>query len=321
MRRALLVGVAAVVALTLLLATQLPGGGAPPAPAPVPRPAGAADRRTPRSGPVPAVPLVVVSAASYLYFDRLRNLVGSVHRHEGWQNTPVVVYDIGLSPAQVAEAQSWCAVRVVAPAAWREWPEHVRELQTYAWKPLIIADALREHRWVLWQDAGQELRAPLDVVRELLYRHGHVLFTNPPWDLCALTHSATLEALGEPADAWCHLPQCGGSTVGIDREAAFAHDVVGPWTACALDQTCIAPSGATVRNHRFDQSVLSVLAHKHGYLCNPDPSFWLDAQQLPSGDEGDDLLYRLRAADGLRLFSRKAIKTKPFAEAVEVCNV
>ncbi len=76
----------------------------------------------------------------------------------------MLVYDLGLTPAQRWEAGRWCGAslpwlpgalgRLAAVAP------HVGELQQYAWKPLALADALRRHAAVLWLDAGNTVRAP-----------------------------------------------------------------------------------------------------------------------------------------------------------------
>jgi hypothetical protein len=76
----------------------------------------------------------------------------------------VLVYDLGLTPAQRWEAARWCGAslpwlpgalgRLAAVAP------HVGALQQYAWKPLALADALRRHAAVLWLDAGNTVRAP-----------------------------------------------------------------------------------------------------------------------------------------------------------------
>src|SRR5690606_9096120 len=53
----------------------------------------------------PSSPLVIVTAASGAYFDRLSNLIGSLHFWE--PDKPIVVYDIGLSKEQVKEVACW----------------------------------------------------------------------------------------------------------------------------------------------------------------------------------------------------------------------
>lgn len=47
--------------------------------------------------------IVIVTASSASFFDRLQNLVGSVHVHE--PRARIVIYDLGLNAAQRAEVE------------------------------------------------------------------------------------------------------------------------------------------------------------------------------------------------------------------------
>ncbi|KAJ1492090.1 hypothetical protein T484DRAFT_1772676 [Baffinella frigidus] len=87
----------------------------------------------------------IVSAASHQYFDRAKNLVGSVH-----------VWD-----RAAAEARGWAGVEVRA-LDFARYPPHLQstgwEKSTYAFKPLVVWDALKTHDCILWLDSGIELR-------------------------------------------------------------------------------------------------------------------------------------------------------------------
>ena len=54
--------------------------------------------------------------------------------------------------------------------------------------------------------------------------------------------------------------------IGIDRREY--ESVVRQWEACALVAECIAPWSASRRNHRFDQSALTVLATLEHMQCS-----------------------------------------------------
>ena len=102
--------------------------------------------------------MVIVTAADSRYFIGLANLVGSVHY---WSSaTEIVIYDLGLDHRQLDEVGRWRNVRQVGGFLDREIPDHCRKLRLYAWKPLVIEDAIRQHESVLWVDAGSDLRAP-----------------------------------------------------------------------------------------------------------------------------------------------------------------
>jgi hypothetical protein len=77
-----------------------------------------------------------------------------------------------------------------------------------------------------------------------------------PW-----AHAGTLAALGARAGALAGKPSFAGNTQGWVAGSAAAAAVLRPAVACATRAACIAPPGASLKNHRYDQAVLSALAH------------------------------------------------------------
>lgn len=99
--------------------------------------------------------LVVATGATVGFFDRLENLVGSIHVWAPSQK--VLVFDMGLNSNQLAAARCWRNVQT-ARFPFELFPEHVADMQTYAFKALAIQLALQRHGAVLWLDAGLEVR-------------------------------------------------------------------------------------------------------------------------------------------------------------------
>jgi hypothetical protein len=226
--------------------------------------------------------LLVTSCDSSKYFARLMNLIGSAQYWE--PDLEVVVYDLGLTPADLATVRSWRNVIAVHAVPFHELPAHVRHLRQFAWKPWVMLDALRRYypRAILYQDAGQELRQRIDAVRELVARDGHMFVAqdgpNTQLRCCGtireLTHAGTLAKLGAdtlPDDA----PMCaGGIQAYLSADAPAVAAVLEPTLRCAMDVDCIAPEGASLANHRYDQSVFSVHLYRAGIACQRDPRFW-----------------------------------------------
>mmetsp|Transcript_5302 Transcript_5302/g.18806 ORF Transcript_5302/g.18806 Transcript_5302/m.18806 type:complete len:540 (+) Transcript_5302:108-1727(+) len=113
----------------------------------------------------------LITAASERYVTQriLENLVGSLHHWE--PHRPLDVYDVGLSEAAVNLVSTWRNVNVLSVQSALdnvlsrtavEAAKHVLNSSTYAFKALVILDALRRHGTaVLWLDANAELRRPL----------------------------------------------------------------------------------------------------------------------------------------------------------------
>ncbi len=77
-----------------------------------------------------------------------------------------------------------------------------------------------------------------------------------PW-----VHAGTLAALGVRPAALAGKPSFAGNTQGWVAGSPAAAAVLRPAVACAARAACIAPPGASLNNHRYDQAVLSALAH------------------------------------------------------------
>lgn len=201
--------------------------------------------------------VVLVTAASHHFFEALQNLVGSVHFWE--EDMRVVVYDLGLTPTERATVRSWARVGLRTLDR-SKYPAHVfDEPYIYAWKLAVIADALERHTKVLYQDAGQELRQPLWSVKELMETEGHFFASAAGVPATTLAHISTMKQLIGARDLDSTALMILGGSLGITQDSKAHHEVIHPALKCALDRACIAPEGSSVKNHCFDQTVLSLV--------------------------------------------------------------
>ena len=65
-----------------------------------------------------------------------------------------------LSQAQLATMLCWRNVEV-HPFPFEDYPAHVRDVTNYAFKALVMVEAMKRNSAVLWIDSGLELRAPI----------------------------------------------------------------------------------------------------------------------------------------------------------------
>jgi len=220
----------------------------------------------------------VVSYASELYYPRVLNLLGSLHVWEPQQR--IVVYDLGMSQSQLSAMQ--CMHNVdVRPFNFSAYPAHVRNLFQYAFKPLLVYDALQHASAVMILDSGIEVRAPLRSIKQHLRQHGH-FFASQPNKVWLKTHDDTFRALGVDVNAaefpqqWRDVPFCAAAIFGFVRthpSAAYERVVVRA-AECALQGAgCLSPPGSGRSNHNFDQSVYSILMRVEGLQCRREMRF------------------------------------------------
>lgn len=222
--------------------------------------------------------MVVVTAATDNYFRRLQDLIGSIHQFDG--DTPVYVYDIGLRQAQVSELLRYKNVNYrrfdydkyppfirkrAAPLA----PDYQRATNggmRQAIKLLVLAELMDEiPNPVLWLDAGSHIERSLDPVREYLGKHGYFFtcMSRGP-HMRKYTHVKTLKFLGKP-EYKRFLGHTSTGSMGFGGRASWSYRAIAvPARDCVLNKACIEPRGASLRNHRYDASVISALLQMNG---------------------------------------------------------
>jgi len=225
--------------------------------------------------------MIVVTAADAKYFRGLKNLVGSVHF---WApSIRILVYDLGLTATMRREASDWCDVRLI-PGILNDLPVQLRDLYLYAWKPLAIKEALEREESVLWLDAGSDIRAPLDTIDEYIHSDGHFLARGQDVDMTKMSHPQMYRALGADPFDFRKLGHFSGSVQGYLKHSDAYQHVLLPMAAKALLKECIAPAGSSLQNHRYDQSLLSILVYGSGLDVSPK-TFLLTAERKLLNEE------------------------------------
>ena len=263
---------------------------------------------------------LLITAASERYVKRrmLENLVGSLHFWE--PSSTIVVYDLGFTPESRSKVLGWRDVelRDLAPAVTRvlnETPPHTLQASSYAFKALVIQDALLAARSVLWIDANCELRRPLDEVFYQLQKTGHFLVEHPyRFPTTQFHHPDAVSQLGCVAEDFSRQ-HCATTFVGVVRGSWFATEVLSRLVACMRDPTCVNPVGSSRENHRQEQtalnSILCALKAPSDGVCLSSKNFRmttdfendLDAVQ-PTRDETD--------FNEMSLYTRRDHAIKPY---------
>lgn len=219
---------------------------------------------------IPLKEFLVVTAASRNYFDRLENFVGSVHFWEPGQR--ILIFDLGLTSEQALIVACWAHVKLVA-FDFSGQPPHVRHIYNYAWKALLIEQALRTHNFVVYLDAGLELRQPLTIIKRLLWRDKFFSVRQSNF-VGRKTHPGMFNRLAvEQTDEHNDVQFCAGGIQGYVKGGAPHQQVLEPLVTCSLDPSCINPPGAGRDNHNYDQSAFTILLHQAKLPCQPAGEF------------------------------------------------
>jgi hypothetical protein len=221
---------------------------------------------------------VRVTAATANHFDELQGLLKGVHTHfnpvaHNNENVSVIVYDIGLFDSQRDLLRQYCKNCEVRVFPFDNYPQHVRDVHGYSWKPIIIQLVLQQYDFVMWVDTS--IRFKTENLTQLLRnarKHGLQVLSGDG-SIAERTDRRMFEYFGEDPCLFMHYSEIqAGWSVWLKNN--FTQNAIfKPWLTCALTDTCMVLVGANFHCygnshhvpgycHRYDQSALGIILMK-----------------------------------------------------------
>ncbi|UDF03393.1 FkbM family methyltransferase [Asticcacaulis sp. AND118] len=225
-------------------------------------------------GKVRPRPLTIVTGADVTHGRSLLQFLKSALRHES--RSRIIAYDLGLTTKQrldVLALGGKIELRTFDFSKYPDWFDIRVEAGQYAWKPTIIGEVMKD-AWgpVLWMDSGDLILRPLNSLYGRIVRNG---FSSPEsaGTVATWTHEKTLAHFGLNKAWGEHKHNVNGACVGFDPWHPAGAKLGREWCELAQDKAAIAPIGSSRANHRQDQALLSVLAHRAGLADTCQRSF------------------------------------------------
>ncbi len=187
-----------------------------------------------------------------------------------------IAYDLGLSGSTLKALKSrfdWCRFK---PFPFGQWPNHLRmENRNYAWKPVLVAEeVLASDGVVLWFDCATLFKGNLDPAIEAALNQG-LWYLRGQTRLYLHADARSLDAMEVPLEVR-HLPECVSGAIGFDARNSAARLIAKDWRDYALHEEIIAPPGAGLATHKFDQALLSAVVFK----AVRDGTLWLSREEI-----------------------------------------
>lgn len=225
------------------------------------------------------------TAATAEYFDHLLNLIGSIHRVDFDHVAEIAVFDLGMWEEQKKHLNTIEKVKIyeVDPShpnrqmmlTMHQVPRK-RYFGWYAWKPVIIKQALEMFPYVLWLDAGTTVLRPINHLFEYIHDHGHFVctigneqdengnFTRPMgWQ--TTRHVAEKFDLYSPEHEWIlEAEAIMAGVLGFSRTAL--EYLVLPWYQLTFDMGNFIDDGTAPDGYgtvRPEQTLLGILVYKN----------------------------------------------------------
>jgi hypothetical protein len=216
------------------------------------------------------------TASDAKYFTRLLNLIGSLH-HTNFENTQeIAVFDLGLTDDQMEilsniEKVKLYSVELTHPDLLTQFEVESGKMVPgwYAWKFVILKQALDIFSYTLWIDAGSTVMRPLDDLFKHINQNGYFLATTGiahyPIYRSATRYVKEKFNLYLPENQWI-LSQdvVMGGIIGVSHKCLY--NFVLPAYELAYDirnfiDDGTAPGGFGTARH--DQPLLSILAYSN----------------------------------------------------------
>ncbi|WP_318840676.1 DUF1647 domain-containing protein [Reichenbachiella ulvae] len=206
----------------------------------------------------------IVSAANSRYYKNFCQLMHSFNKLKEYQNSRVILYDLGLSEseAEIIQNKEIALFEYVEYRKFKfeEYPEFVRpQFNTYSWKPIIIHTVAKEIKAsFLWMDSANCILKNLNPIWseiESTYSYAPISGSGTLKDW---TVQETLDYLNVPKKFY-NQPNRAGNTFGFFSGSEAIMRLLDRWESFALIKECIRPEGANRSNHRDDQSLLTIL--------------------------------------------------------------
>jgi len=220
-------------------------------------------------------------------FSELERLVGSIHSRlskrdpverdepyylEDWiewtsdkisDNRPIVVFDMGLTSAQVKMVQSWENVYLV-PFPFKLLPKHLTRDGNVSWKSLLIYLALQQLPSIIFIDTKYELVGNFGAIDSEMLESGKFLVKDGKQiNLQGEIPSKIVNLL----DIKSRDASCNHGVVGISKNSQAYDKVIIPLSKCALEEFCIL-------NDEQYRTLFSSLTKKTDMRCESVPNFW-----------------------------------------------
>ena len=174
------------------------------------------------------------------------------------------VYDLGLTNEELIELKQSFENINIKKFNYDDYPEHVnlssQDNGSYAWKPIIIKETMNSVKGALiWMDAGNIITKNLWIIKNYVNIFG---FYSPlsSENIKKWSHPLTLEALKFPHNN-LKKRNLNGAIVGVNNQSKYVN-LVNKWEELSLKREIIIPDGANVTNHRWDQTLLTLLFYK-----------------------------------------------------------
>lgn len=201
-----------------------------------------------------------ITAADSSHFKSLLQLCNSISSNQ--PESLIIVYDLGLETKEIQKISDTKNNTEIIKFNFSDYNEFVNikseNFGSYAWKPMIIEKELnkKNNEFILWMDAGNVIYNKLTFLKVYLSFKG---FYSPHSsdNIYKRTHPDTLNLLNVSNKLY-KKRNLNAAVIGINPSNKPVVKMLRNWIESSKNKNIIGPAGASKKNHRFDQAVLTI---------------------------------------------------------------
>lgn len=155
-----------------------------------------------------------------------------------------------------------------------KYPDYVKDLHQFRWKPLVIADMLKQFHSIWWMDSAilvykplsfyyPKIRKECDQEIESCCQYPWTFLGTAGHGIFSATDNRMYNYLPMPEQVAKNFSMGSASVQLIFATKEVREDVLRFWVLCALEKDCMAPEGSRVSPCNFDKTRYEMFAGCH----------------------------------------------------------
>jgi hypothetical protein len=214
--------------------------------------------------------VVFVTASDHSHEKSLLNLLESLI--ELYPKSMIQVFDLGMTSEakekiKLINTSRQIEIRIFNFNQHPNWMHISGDTRgEYAWKPISIyavANEVKAAKVIFWLDAGCLVIDSLRVIISYTSVYGF-WSSSSSGSINEWSHPKVIEIL-DPTKKYGNCENLNGAMVAFDTNILPGRKLLNLWFKYSQTKDTIGPEGSNRNNHRHDQTLLTILAHKYGY--------------------------------------------------------
>ncbi|OUX37933.1 MAG: hypothetical protein CBE33_02025 [Candidatus Pelagibacter sp. TMED273] len=276
----------------------------------------------------------IVTASDQHFAETLFQLLDNLHEFKYKYFQRIIVYNLGMKIDQINFLKINFPDIIIQDFNFNKYPDFISKRDThgtlgaYAWKPNMIYETLEKYKSkVIWLDSANLIDKKFIYVLIVLQSKK---FFSPmsAGKINDYTYVDTLEKLNYPTSKIQKRNLTGGFN-GFDWNDKKSRFIAKMWRDLSNQEELILPKKSTKDNHRWDQSLLTVLIYKYNYFGyipkikkifgikvnqNPNQNYFLFRKE--NDDFQDNLYYQW-----FKNYKNKSTKTIRYSKLIWLLDI